>query len=81
MLCYLAKRAKIMKTYKVENIESWEFAPTNTMQSYCPTFRNKTNDQIIKELNPERNWLPFGYNHFIICQSIGTVFISRISLT
>ena len=62
---------------KVENVDNWTSAPGNAAQTYCPTFRDKTNEQIMQAINPEKNWLPFGYDHFIICRPIGTVFIKR----
>ena len=65
---------------KISEIDSWTLAPIGGASVYNPSFRNKTTEQIISNLNIYSEWLPFGYNHFIICRSVATVFIERLSI-
>jgi len=61
---------------KVIELKTWVNAPKG-MQIYCPTFRDKSIEQIEKEIDFQNNWQPFGYNSAYLSRDIATVFITR----
>lgn len=63
---------------KIESIKNWHEAPIGGAEVYNPDFKNKSESEIIKTLNVETDWLPFGYNHFMICKPTSTVYIKKI---
>jgi len=62
---------------EVENNINFTYAPMGGMQLYNPQYRELPIKDVIKHSRISDEYVPFGYNEFILVRSTGTIHAYR----
>ena len=66
-----------MKKDDVVNFKEWPNCPVGGMELYNPKYRSMNITDILKDVDFENEWKPFGYARIGFCRTISTIFILR----
>lgn len=64
---------------KLIEVKTWPNLPPKcgTLQMYNPKLRDMSKKDILDFIRARDEWVPYGYNTFILSRDIATVFISK----
>jgi hypothetical protein len=60
-----------MRDYTLKEVESWTELPAVGMQLHRD-FKDMDLQTAFNSLNAFEDWIPYGYNYFILCRSTST---------
>jgi len=71
-----------VKFKEVENISDFHFDkfPINSIQLYNPKYRDMPLPEVIDQSRIDIEYVPYGYNYFILVRSTGTIFGFRFTI-
>lgn len=69
-----------VKFKEVENMSNFHFdkLPMNGMQLYNPKYRDMALHEVIGQSRVSIEYVPYGYNYFVLVRSTGTIHAYKI---
>lgn len=68
-----------VKFKDVENMSNFPFDkfPMNSIQLYNPKYRDMPLSEVIEQSRIGIEYVPYGYNYFVLVRSTGTIYACR----
>lgn len=58
-----------MKTVTLKEVSDFRELPAIGMRIYNPKFREQKLEEAFNSIRAEEEWIPYGFNYFILCRS------------